>query len=389
MDMRTIGVVTVARSDYGLYVPILKKIQSDPNLKLLLYVSGAHFDPRFGNTIKEIEKDGFSIAAKVPIENKGDGPADTVDAMGRITMGFADVFKKQKPDILLVLGDRFDMHAAAIAAIPFHIPLAHIHGGELTYGAIDEFFRHSLTKISTLHFATTEAYAQRIIQMGEEPRRVIVCGAPGIDSALASVLFSKEELEKKYSVDFSQPIILVTFHPVTMEHERTKEYVTNFLSALDDFKDCNIVFTYPNADMGYEIIINEIESYVGTHKNTCIVKNFGHQGHLSMMKYAAVMAGNSSSGIIEAASFKLPVVNIGIRQEGRVRAKNVIDVDCKQADIEAAIKNAMSEDFRSSLSDLVNPYGDGKASEKIVKTLADVDLQKLQSKRFYDVVSQN
>lgn len=383
---RIIGVITVARSDYGLYVPILKKIIAHPDLRLRLYVSGAHFASKFGNTIREIEKDGFPIAAKVRIRNTGDNPMDIAVAMGQYTAGFAKIFKKERPDIVLVLGDRFEMHAAGLAAIPFRIPLAHIHGGELTYGAIDEYFRHSLTKLSSLHFVTTKVYAERIIQMGENPSRVIVSGAPGIDNAIHMPKFSKQELIKRYGIDFTHPVLLVNFHPVTTAYERTKEYIVNLLHALTRFPKCNVVFTYPNADAGREIIIKKIATYARDRTNVVIVKNFGHQGHLSMMAHAAAMVGNSSAGIIEAASFKLPVVNIGTRQEGRVHGANVIDVGYTPDKIVRGIHKALSSAFRESIVGLMNPYGDGKSSECIVSTLATVALEKLAFKRFYDWV---
>lgn len=383
---RTIGVITVGRSDYGLYVPILKKIITAPDLDLALYVSGAHFSEKFGRTVQEIEKDGFPIAAKVPLE-LGDSAAEVSFAMGQCTSGFGEVFREQRPDILLVLGDRFEMHAAALAAIPFNIPIAHIHGGELTYGAIDEYFRHSLTKLSSLHFATTEVYAQRIIQMGEEPWRVTVSGAPGIDSALAMPKFSREELTTRYGIDFSQPIILSTFHSVTREVEHTEEYINNFFRALAQFPGYNVVCTYPNADTGNDIIIRKINEYARGHQHLRIVESFGHQGHLSMMQYAVAMVGNSSSGIIEAASFKLPVVNIGTRQDGRIRDKNVLDAGYSTEEIVRAIREASTAEFRDNLKDLKNPYGDGQASERIIRVLKNQPLgADLIRKKFYDKV---
>lgn len=382
---RVIGAITVGRSDYGLYLPIFKKIISHPDLDLRIYVAGAHFSPKFGNTIDEIEKDRFPITAKIRVNQKGDSPTDIVMAMGEHTVEFGKLFKTERPDILLVLGDRFEMHAAALAAIPFHIPLAHIHGGELTYGAIDDYFRHSLTKLSSLHFVATKIYAKRIMQMGEEPWRVVVSGAPGIDTALRMPRLSKLELERKYGIDFSRPILLITFHPVTMESGKTREYVTNLLAALKDFTKYNIVFTYPNSDAGNEIIINAIEKYALARGNVFVVKNFGHQGHLSMMEHSAAMVGNSSSGIIEAASDNLPVVNIGARQEGRERGKNVIDVGYSISEIQAGIIKALSKSFLSSLKDGINLYGDGKASERIVDVLAKVDIGKLIPKKFNDI----
>ncbi len=381
---RRIGVITVARSDYGLYRPILKRIATDSQLALMLYVSGAHFADTFGTTVTEIEADGFPIVARVPMISPADRPADIARTMGEGTANFARVFHDTPPDILLVLGDRFEMFAGALAAVPFGIPIAHIHGGELTEGAMDEYFRHALTKISHLHFATTDIYARRIIQMGEDPWRVVVSGAPALDTVLTVERLSRSELQENYDVDFSKPILLVTFHPVTMEAEHNVRYLSNLLQALGNFPEYTIVFTYPNADAGRDAIIQSIEAYRNTHAHARVVKNFGHQGHLSMMAHARAMIGNSSSGIIEAASFGLPVVNIGTRQQGRVRPKNVLDVGYATSDVEAGIREAISDGFRNALCGPVNPYGDGHASERIVERLRTVDLARLTPKLFYD-----
>lgn len=382
---RRIGIVTVARSDYGVYLPLLRKIDAHNNLELLLYASGAHLLEKFGNTITMIEDDGFSIAAKIPMLSKGDTPFDVAHAMGVGTQNFARVFRDNPPDILVVLGDRYEMHAVAVAAIPYQIPIAHIHGGELTYGALDDYFRHSLTKFSHLHFASTAVYAKRIIQMGEESWRVTVSGAPGLDDILQKPRLSKSELTTAYGIDLSKPTLLVTFHPVTMEYEYTEEYITNLLNALAHFSEYHVIFTYPNEDAGSAIIIKEIESYVRHHSNADVVKNFGHKGYVSMMEYAVAMVGNSSSGIVEAASLKLPVVNIGTREDGRVRNANVIDVGYSVDEIAAGINKAVSPKFCDSLTDLVNLYGDGRASERIVNILATVDLRRLIPKRFHDL----
>jgi len=382
---RKIGIVTVARSDYGVYLPILRKIVAHNNLELLLYVSGAHLVEKFGNTIKAIEEDGFPIAAKIPMISKGDTPFDIARSMGVGTQNFAQVFRDHAPDILVVLGDRYEMHAAAVAAIPYRIPIAHIHGGELTYGAFDDYFRHSLTKFSHLHFASSEIYAHRIKQMGEESWRVTVSGAPGLDDIMHAPRLSKSELATTYGIDLAKPTLLVTFHPVTMEYEYTEKYITNLLNALAHFSEYHVVFTYPNEDAGSAIIIEKIESYARNHPNAYIVKNFGHKGYISMMGHAAAMVGNSSSGIVEAASLKLPVVNIGTREEGRVRNANVIDVGYAVEEIKTGILKALSKSFCSSLQNLVNCYGDGKASERIVAVLAKVTLAELLPKRFHDI----
>lgn len=381
--MRTIGVVTTSRADYGLYVPILENIRAQRNFKLQLYVSGMHLSKHYGSTIKDIERDGYTIAAKVKM-TLSDNPQCIGQAMGEVTKGFSRAFAKDRPDILLVLGDRYEMHAAALAAIPFAIPLAHIHGGELTYGAFDEYFRHSLTKLSHLHFAATKEYARRIVQMGEEPWRVFTVGSPGVEGLMRQPVMTQEALVVKFGVDFSKPVLLVTFHPVTMEVGDTGRHIRYLLKVLSDYRDYHIVFTRPNSDTGNQIILQAITHFVKTHCNAVYVPAFGHAGHTSMMHYAQAMVGNSSSGIIEASSFKLPVVNIGTRQEGRIRARNVIDVGYTLQEIRRGLRQALSGSFKAKLKGLKNPYGDGKTSEYIVRVLAAIDLKCLGMKRFKD-----
>jgi len=380
--MRRIGVVTTSRADYGLLLPVLKRIRASRDLALQLFVSGTHLSARHGMTVREIEADGFAIAARVPLPLGGNTPEAVAKAMGRATSSFAGVYKRFRPDLLLVLGDRFEMHAAAAAAVPFGIPLAHIHGGEITLGAMDDQFRHSLTKLSHLHFAATKEYAGRIIGMGEEPWRVTVSGAPGLDNLRTMRLLSKRQLEKSYGIDLSMPAILITFHPVTLEQDNTEIYIDHLLEPLGRLSGCHLVFTAPNADPGASAIRKRILRFVGSSERAFFVENFGTQGYLSMMARAAAMAGNSSSGILEAASFRLPVVNIGTRQEGRTRGRNVIDTGYGARQIGAAIALALSKEFRASLRGLKNPYGDGKAASRIVSVLRDTRLDRLAPKRF-------
>lgn len=383
--MRKIGVVTTGRCDYGLYLPILQKITLNRRLTLSLYVTGMHLCREFGDTVKIIEQDGFSIAAKVDILSGSDSPFDIAKSMGEATIKFAQVFQKDCPDILLVLGDRFEMHSAAVAAIPFNIPIAHIHGGEITYGAFDEYFRHSLTKLSQIHFASTKEYASRIKQMGEEPKRIFVSGSPAIDTINNTSRYSKEKLKSLFNLSFDKPVFLVTFHPATIEYRKTGEYMDNLLNALAAYENYNIIFTAPNADTNRNIITGHIKSFIKKHANAFYVVNFGSRGYLSIMQYAKLMVGNSSSGIIEAASFKLPVVNIGTRQQGRIRGKNVIDVGYASGEIKKGIKMGLSDKFRRSLNSVKNLYGDGKASDLIVRILATVDLEKIKVKHFFDL----
>lgn len=382
--MRTIGVVTVSRSDYGIYLPVLQRIQEEPELSLRLFVAGMHLSPEFGLTVRAIEKDGFEIIERVEMLLSSDTPVGIAKSMGLGTIGFAQAYARSRPDILLVLGDRFEMHAAVVAALPFKIPVAHIHGGESTEGAIDEAMRHSITKMSHLHFVATEAYAQRVIHMGEEPWRIVVSGAPSLDNLPRIHLLSREEIEKQYELDLKPPLLLATYHPVTLEYEQTETHIRELLAALEEV-DATIVFTYPNADTGSRLIVQMIREFTARHPRTQIRVSLGTEAYFSLMNHAVAMVGNSSSGIIEAASFKLPVVNIGSRQRGRVHGKNVIDVGCTHSEILAGIKKAVSPEFRASLVDLVNTYGDGHAAERIVDRLKRVELNdKLLRKHFYE-----
>ena len=371
--MRTVGVVTVARSDYGIYLPVLRWIEEDPELRLHLIVAGMHLSPEFGLTVRAIEQDGFQIQERIEMLLSSDAPEGIAKSMGLGTIGFAQAYARFCPDILLVLGDRFEMHAAVVASLPFTIPVAHVHGGESTEGAIDEVLRHSITKMSHLHFVSTEYYAQRVIRMGEEPWRVVVSGAPALDNLHTIRLLSREELETQYGLDLKAPFLLVTYHPVTLEYEQTEMQMLELLAALEEVRT-GVIFTYPNADTRSRAIIQMIHEFAAQQKSAQVVTNLGTQEYFSMMKHAAAMVGNSSSGIIEAASFKLPVVDIGTRQRGRLREKNVIDAECSRGEILSGIKKAISPQFRASLEDLVNPYGDGQASERIVDRLKQVNL---------------
>jgi len=384
--MRTIGVVTVARSDYGIYLPLLCKIRADPDLQLHLVVGGMHLSPEFGLTVEAIEADGFEIAERVEMLLSSDTPEGIAKSMGLGTIGFAQAYARFRPDILVVLGDRFEMHAAAIAALPFKIPVAHIHGGEVTQGAIDDALRHSMTKLSHMHFVSTQEYARRVIQLGEEPWRVIVSGAPSLDNLHTIKLLEREELAATFGLRLDDvPFLLVTFHPVTLEYEETEWQVNELLAALE-LCELPVVFTMPNADTSGRTIARMIKEYIATHSSAQAVDNLGIQGYFSMMAVAAAMVGNSSSGIIEAASFELPVVNVGSRQQGRVRGANVIDVDYEQTSVLAGLRRALDPQFCAKLRGIRNPYGSGEASEKIVKVLKRVRLDdELVIKRFHDL----
>lgn len=383
--MRTVGVVTVARSDYGIYRSVLDAIRAHPSLELELYVTGMHLSGAHGRTVELIEKDGMPICERVPALLADDSPAGIGRSMGLTTLEFASVFERRAPDIVLVLGDRFEMHAAALAAVPHNIPIAHIHGGELSEGAMDDAFRHSLSKMSHLHFVSTESHGKRLQQMGEEAWRIDVCGAPALDLVSRMELPSLADVEKRFGLDLSERPVLVTFHPATRRLETLEVSIAALLGALEPL-DLPIVFTAPNADTHGALIRQAIERFVNARPRASLVENLGIPAYFRLMTHARAMVGNSSSGLIEAPSFELPVVNIGIRQRGRTRARNVIDCGEDVDSIARALEKALSGDFRESLSGLINPYGQGQAAARIVRRLAEVPLDDtLLVKTFQDV----
>lgn len=382
--MRTIGVVTVSRADYGLLRPILKRICADPQLDLRLFVTGTHLSRQFGYTIEQIERDGLRAGDHVEMLLSSDSPEGIAKSIGLGTIGFAQAYAKTRPHFLVVLGDRFETLAAAAAALPFRIPLAHIHGGELTEGATDDAIRHSITKMSHLHFVATDEYARRLWRMGEAPWRVTVSGAPGLDNLATTRLLTRSEFEREYGFPLEDGFLLVTYHPVTLEYEQTENQFGEVLAALEE-AERPVVITYPNADTESQTIIGMIGEFSGRYPRARVAINLGTEGYFSLMKHAAAMVGNSSSGIIEAPSFELPVVNIGKRQRGRLRATNVIDVPCDRAQIIAGIAKALDPAFRQALSGLVNPYGEGRAAEIIVERLKQVRIdERLLLKEFYE-----
>jgi UDP-hydrolysing UDP-N-acetyl-D-glucosamine 2-epimerase len=383
--VRTIGVVSVGRSDYGIYLPVLHKMHADSDLRLMVYASGMHLSPEFGMTVEAIEADGFMIAERIVMLLSSDSPDGLAKAMGLGIIGFAQTFAHVRPDILLVLGDRFEMYVAALAALPFKIPVGHIHGGELTEGSIDDALRHSMTKLSHLHFVSTEEYGRRILQLGEEPWRVTVSGAPSLDNLRSITILGPHELKDRHNLRFEQPPLLVTFHPVTLEYEQTEWQVNELLAALEA-SGMPVIFTLPNADTSGRTISRMMQDFIKTHQDAQIADNLGTQGYFSILALAAAMVGNSSSGIIEAASFELPVVNVGTRQRGRVRGANVVDVGYDRRSILEGLEKVLDPEFQASLKGIRNPYGTGVASDKIVEVLKRVQLdEKLIKKRFYDV----
>lgn len=386
---RKMCVVTGTRAEYGLLYWIIKGIHDDPDVALQLIVTGMHLSPEFGLTVQDIERDGFPIAERVEMLLSSDTEAAIATSMGLGLIGFANAYQRLNPDLLLVLGDRFEILAAAAAAVPFRIPVAHIHGGESTEGAMDEQFRHAITKMSHLHFPATQVYADRIIQMGENPERVFCVGAPGLDNIAKLSLLDKHELVAELGAPAGQPLGVVTYHPVTLEGTSAVAQVTELLQALKNLTEIYWVFTLPNSDTGGRGIITAIRNFVDEFpQRGKAFTSLGQVRYLSLLKHAAVMVGNSSSGIIEAPSFHLPVVNIGSRQQGRIRAANVIDVpECQQSAITQAIEKAFSAKFKAALQGMANPYGTGDASMNIFHTLKTLLESKIMTqKRFRDFV---
>ena len=382
---RTIGAVTVARSDFGILLPVLRAIEAAPDLRLRLFVSGMHLAPHFGHTVREVEREGFEHVERVPMLLADDSPEAVSVSVGVGVSAFARAFARQRPDVLLVLGDRFEMLTPVVASLPFTIPVAHIHGGETTEGAMDEAIRHAITKMSHLHFVTTEPYARRVVQLGEDPARVVVSGAPGLDHLGGFRPLAKETLSERVGMPLDPAPLLVTFHPVTFEQDQTERYIGELLDALDA-SGHPVVFTYPNADPSGSLIIEAIDAFAGARDHVVAVQNLGTEAYLSLMGRCAAMVGNTSSGIIEAASFELPVVNVGNRQRGRVAGRNVIHTGYSSAEIATAIGQATEPGFRDGLRGMANPYGDGRATERIVERLRSQRLDSsVLAKPFHDL----
>lgn len=383
--MKKIAVISVARSDYGILRPILRALQTEEECDLQLIVGGAHLDAAFGSSIDEINADQMPIFAFVPVSASADDGQSAAEAFGNGVSGFCKALNRLKPDIVVVLGDRFEMFAAATACVFLDLPLAHIHGGELTFGAMDDVFRHSITKMAHLHFTSTVEYARRVHQLGEEPWRITVSGAPGLDNLREISLLSRDEMQLKFGKKIADNPLVVTFHPVTRELAEVKSQGKAVVDALIE-SGFDAIITAPNADPGGRALFEIFRVAVEENSQLQMVENLGTQGYFSLMTLACAMVGNSSSGIIEAASFGLPVVNIGSRQEGRVSPQNVVHCKCEKLSIEDAIRIVTSDDFRKKNCTQPNPYGDGNAAARIVRVLMDTPIDlRLMKKQFIDV----
>ena len=382
--MRKIAVVTGTRAEYGLLFELMKRLKADAEIQLQLIVTGMHLSPEFGLTWRSIQEDGFSIDEKVEMLLSSDTPVGIAKSVGLGVIGFADAYERLKPDIVVVLGDRYEILAAVQAAYIHRIPIAHIGGGETTEGAIDEAIRHAITKMACLHFAAAELYAKRIIQMGEQPECVFSVGSTGLDAIKKTARLSRSALEKALDFKLRDVNFLVTYHPATLG-ENPEATFMNLLQALDCFPYAGVLFTYPNSDTSGRVLIQRIEDYVQQNADRCrAYVSLGQLRYLSTMEHVHLVIGNSSSGIIETPAFHIPTVNIGVRQKGRLRAESVIDCGCSAEEITAAIERGLSPDFRNKAAAAKNPYGDGDATEKIFHTLKQYDFTKGIGKSFYD-----
>ena len=385
--MKRICVVTGTRAEYGLLKPLIDRIHEDNELILQLVATGAHLSPEFGLTHQLIEKDGYHIDEKVEILLSSDTPIGITKSMGLAMISFSEVFDRITPDFVLILGDRYEMLSVSIAAMMANLPIIHLHGGETTEGAVDESIRHSITKQSYLHFTSTEEYRKRVVQLGENPKRVFNVGAIGIENIKNLELLTKEALEESIQFTLDKPFALCTFHPVTMEFSTSKEQFLELLEALN-LLDMKVIFTKANADTDGRIINQLIDKYVAENLAKAIAFNsMGQLKYLSAMKHCSFVIGNSSSGIIEAPSFCVPTINIGDRQRGRIQAESVINCEAKTENILKAVKKSKTLEFRNQLREVENPYGTGEVSSEIISILKDhisnkrVDLKK----EFYEV----
>jgi GDP/UDP-N,N'-diacetylbacillosamine 2-epimerase (hydrolysing) len=383
--MKKICVVTGTRAEYGLLRQLMLAIKNSKELELQILVTGSHLSPEFGLTAVEIESDAFAISKKVEMLLSSDTAIGLTKSMGLALIGFADALHDLKPDIVLLLGDRYEILASAIAASIAKIPIAHLHGGESTQGALDEGFRHSITKLSQLHFVAMDEYANRVRQLGENPDNIYCVGGLGVDAIFQANILSKSEIENALGVSFSHRNFLITFHPATLDMGGAEVQMNALLEALAGYSDANLLFTMPNADNGSRGIMTLIKEFCNQNSNAKVFESMGQLRYLSCLQFVDAVIGNSSSGIMEAPSFGVPTINIGSRQAGRVKSSSIIDCAPLAHDISAAISLALSKNFKDQARNAKNPYGDGGASNKIIQVLERFDLKTSLTKTFYDL----
>lgn len=384
---KKIVIVTATRAEYGLLKPLIKKLQNEAKIDLRLVVTGAHLSPEFGMTYREIEQDGFKIDHKIDILLSADSESAITKTMGLAMISFADYFKDDQPDLVMVLGDRYETLAVAISAMNQRIPIAHLYGGETTEGAIDEAIRHAITKLSLLHFTSADAYRQRVIQLGEDPSRVFNVGSVGVENALHTSLLTEDDLRIALDLHSELPFAVVTYHPVTLDNDSAENDIKQLLDACTMFTDIHFIITKSNADAKGRTINHVIDQYSSIYQNFNAYSSLGTTKYLSALKHAQFVIGNSSSGLYEAPSFGIPTINIGDRQKGRLQANSVINCLASKEDIVRSIKQAMSSSVKEAAASTINPFGDGNTSSKIVNILREqlADNQLNLKKVFYNV----
>ncbi len=384
---KIISILTATRAEFGLLKPLVTRLNNVDEFDIRIVVTGAHLSPEFGLTYKEIEDMGFLIDEKIEILLSSDTSTSISKAMGLGMISFSEYFNRLKPDMLIVLGDRYETLAVVMAAANQRIPIAHLYGGETTEGAIDEAIRHAITKFSYLHFTSTQTYRDRVIQLGEEPNRVYNVGGLGIENILNEKLLTKEELSKSLSMSLDKDFGVVTFHPVTLEESSAEEQTLELLETLKKHTEMNFIVTKANADADGRVINSLIDKYASENNNIFAFTSLGMVRYLSALKYCKIVIGNSSSGILEAPSFNIPTINIGNRQKGRIQSKSIVNCVPKKIDINSKFNYVLSDEFACVLKNNVNPYGDGNTSEKITKVVKDFLLNdKIElMKKFYDL----
>lgn len=384
--MRKICVVTGSRAEYGLLSNLMQEIKKADDLQLQIIATNMHLSPEFGLTFREIEKDGFHIDKKVEMLLSSDTANATAKSVGLGMIGFADAYEDLSPDLLVVLGDRYEIFAAVSVALFFKIPVAHLHGGEITEGAYDDSLRHAITKMSHLHFTSTEEYKNRVVQLGENPNRVFNVGALGVENIKQMLFLSKEELEQSLNFRLGEKMLLITFHPVTLEHNTACQQCNNLLKVLDKHPDYRILFTLPNSDTDGRSIIQCIQDFVLRNKERAIAFNsLGKIRYLSALKYASAVIGNSSSGILEVPSFGIPTLNIGDRQKGRITAESVVHSGTTVEEIEAGFNQLFSDKIVSVAQTRKNPYEKEGTTNAIIQVLRSIPLQGIVQKTFYNL----
>lgn len=374
MNPRNILVLTGTRAEYGLLRPVMDAILAHPDLELQLLVTGMHLETEFGRTVELIEADGYPIAARVPLHSDTDNGRGMAESVARGISGIAQELERLSPDVLLLLGDRTEVLAGASAALFMGIPIAHIHGGDVSRGGTDESVRHAVTKMAHLHFPATEAAARRIRLMGEDNWRIHTSGAPGLDTILQFDPLGAEEMKARYGLEPGDDYLMLVQHPVSTEPELAGAHIREVLAALDEF-DLPVVAIFPNSDAGYSEILRAYSDRLGKAGFRCF-RNLPHEHYLSLLKHCSALIGNSSSGIIESASFRIPVVNVGIRQEGRDRSENVLDASPVSTEVRNTLEKALSPEFKKVLEGVENAYGEGEAGKRIAQILSSVPLDK-------------